>query len=163
VPAPLVIEHFDVIEQRFLEGSADQHAQSPVGLRVSRIGPLAPCVESARRDIQRPTQLGDSELGLLRSDPGKPYCWCFANKAGGPSGLASDPRARVAPNSLTRKASDRARDDQAQTASLAVADTFTESSFLRRQSRVIWNINRQHPYTTTDQTPISPGPLTLML
>ena len=53
--------------------------------------------------------------------------------------------------------------DQTQTASLAVADTFTESSFLRRQSRVIWNINRQHPYTTTDQTPISPGPLTLML
>src|SRR5213595_844184 len=55
--------------------------QASIGLRVCRLRTLAPGIEAARRDIERPTQLADREHGLLRGDPGKSYCWCFAKKA----------------------------------------------------------------------------------
>src|SRR5262249_49567516 len=60
---------------------ADPHPQMSVASDAGRFGPPLPRIEAARRDAQRAATVRHREIGLLRRDPGKPYCWCFAKKA----------------------------------------------------------------------------------
>ena len=60
---------------------ADQHAQPLVALRVRRGRSSHPGMEAARRHRQGATERTDAKEGLLRCDPRKLYCWCFAKKA----------------------------------------------------------------------------------
>src|SRR5262245_42436944 len=59
----------------------DEHAELPIALRVRRFRPPPPGIVATRRHVERPTQLADLEGGLLRGDPRKLHCWCFAKKA----------------------------------------------------------------------------------
>ena len=60
---------------------ADLHPQLLIPVGPPRRRPLLPRIKTAGGDAQRPTALGHRELGPLRGNPGKPYCWCFAKKA----------------------------------------------------------------------------------
>ena len=60
---------------------ANPHAQSLVALGVRRRWPSRPRIETARRHREHAIQLTDPKGGLLRRDPDKLHCWCFAMKA----------------------------------------------------------------------------------